>query len=68
MAATTLLSGLRLAVVFIAIFSNLLSPFSGLVGVGALVLNVKRDVWSPHIVDPKATTVWRVGEQVNVTW
>ncbi|KLO16785.1 hypothetical protein SCHPADRAFT_887532 [Schizopora paradoxa] len=28
----------------------------------------KRDVWAPRILEPEAGTVWRVGEEVNVTW
>ncbi|KAL0060630.1 hypothetical protein AAF712_012573 [Marasmius tenuissimus] len=28
----------------------------------------KRDVWSPRIISPDASTVWRTGGKYNVTW
>ena len=28
----------------------------------------KRDVWTPGILNPNASTVWVVGQSYNVTW
>lgn len=38
--------------------------------VGALPTETvaKRDVWSPTIIEPNASTVWTSGEIRNVTW
>jgi len=30
--------------------------------------SLKRDVWTPRILEPEAGAVWKVGEEVNVTW
>lgn len=29
---------------------------------------MRRDVWSPEIISPKAGDVWRAGDRVQVTW
>ena len=42
--------------------------FLGLCAVVSAVPMLKRDVFVPPILYPKAGTVWKVGQRHNVTW
>lgn len=42
--------------------------FLGLLAVVSAAPMVKRDVFVPPILYPKAGTVWKVGDKHNVTW
>ncbi|KAK1228166.1 hypothetical protein PQX77_008799 [Marasmius sp. AFHP31] len=46
------------------VFSILAVIAAPLVGASS----TKRDVWSPRIISPDASTVWRTGGKYNVTW
>ncbi|KAL0060631.1 hypothetical protein AAF712_012574 [Marasmius tenuissimus] len=47
--------------------SALLALFAATATVSASPL-AKRDIWSPPITSPDATTVWEAGQVVQVTW
>ncbi|KAK1228167.1 hypothetical protein PQX77_008800 [Marasmius sp. AFHP31] len=47
--------------------SALLALFAATATVSASPLE-KRDIWSPPITSPDATTVWEAGQVVQVTW
>ncbi|THV03951.1 hypothetical protein K435DRAFT_774605 [Dendrothele bispora CBS 962.96] len=42
------------------------ATIAAIVSVNAIA--VPRDVWVPRIISPDSTTVWTMGQTVNVTW